>query len=297
MEMHQLRYTVAVARTGNFSRAAEQCRVAQPSLSQQIQKLEDELGERLFDRLKTGVKLTAAGELFLRRAIRILEEVDAAKREATDARELSRGSVTIGALPTIAPYLLPRILPAFMEKFPGVEIIIQEDTTARLLKLAHAYEIDFALASQPIQDDRLEVRELFAEELLLALPPEHPLTRQRAVAAADLENERLIVMQGGHCLGDQVLRFCDRRELHPQISFRSAQLETIQALVRAGLGISLIPAMAVQPERADPPAYRSLQTPRPDRTIVAFWPKQRPPGRAAGELLKLVSARRSKARR
>jgi LysR family hydrogen peroxide-inducible transcriptional activator len=289
MEMHQLRYTVAVARAGNFSRAAEQCRVAQPSLSQQIQKLEDELGERLFDRLKTGVKLTAAGELFLPRAARILDEVNAAKREATDARELLRGGVTIGVLPTIAPYLLPKILPAFTRKFPGVEITVHEDTTARLLKLALGYEIDFALASHPIQDDRLEVRELFSEELLLALPPAHFLARKRTITPMDLENERLIVMQEGHCLGDQVLRFCDRRGLHAKVSFRSAQVQTIQSLVSAGLGISLIPAMAVSAKGAGSPVYRSLAKPRPARQIIALWPRQRPPGRAAAQLMKLVA--------
>src|SRR5271163_3707207 len=136
MEMHQLRYVVAVARTRNFSRAAEQCRVSQPSLSQQIRKLEDELGERLFDRMKREAKLTSHGETFLRRAVRILEEVDAAKREATDAQDLLRGTLTIGVLPTIAPYLLPDVMAQFTEKFPGVEIVLQEDTTARLLKLA-----------------------------------------------------------------------------------------------------------------------------------------------------------------
>ncbi len=296
MEMHQLRYVVAIARAGNFSRAAEQCHVAQPSLSQQIQKLEAELGERLFDRLKREAKLTTHGEVFLRRAVRILEEVDAAKREASDAQELSRGTVTVGVLPTIAPYLLPDVLVAFTEKFPGVEIVVQEDTTARLLKLAHAYEIDFALASHPIQDERLEVRELFSEELRLALPPGHPLTRQRKVTATDLAGERLIVMKEGHCLGDQVLGFCDRRELKPNISFRSAQLETIQALVCSGLGLSLIPAMAARSEREDLPEYRSLQSPRPERKIVAFWPKQRPLGRAANEFLKLVAAWPKKSR-
>ena len=297
MEMHQLRYMVAVARTGNFSRAAEQCRVAQPSLSQQIMKLEEELGERLFDRMKRATRLTPAGEAFLRRAVRILEEVDAAKREATDAKDLPRGVVTMGVLPTIAPYLLPKVLTAFTDQFPGVEIVIQEDTTARLLKQLHAYEIDFALASQPIQDERLEVRALFSEELLLALPPGHALARRRTIGVADLENERLIVMQAGHCLGEQVLRFCDRRDLHPRISFRSAQLETIQALVRAGLGLSLIPAMAVQAGQPDAPIYRSLRAPRPERKIVALWPRQRPPGRAAAELLKMVAARSGKPRR
>ncbi|MGP8020222.1 MAG: LysR family transcriptional regulator [Limisphaerales bacterium] len=289
--MQQLRYVVAVARAGNFSRAAEQCHVSQPSLSQQIQKLEDELGERLFDRMKREVKLTSHGDVFLRRAVRILEEVDAARREATDARNLLRGRLTVGVLPTVAPYLLPTALAEFTKEFSGVEIVVHEDTTARLLKLAHSYEIDFALVSQPIHDERLEVRELFSEELLLALPPGHPLAGKRSVTAADLEGENLIVMKEGHCLGDQVLGFCDRRGVKPKISFRSAQLETVQALVAAGLGISLIPAMAARNQREDLPEYRSLPSPRPRRKIVAAWPRQRPPGRAASEFLKMVSAR------
>src|ERR1700677_1017058 len=228
MEMHQFRYFVAVARARNFSRAAEQCHVSQPSLSQQIQKLEDELGERLFDRLKREAKLTPHGEAFLYRALKILEEVDAARREATDAKKLLRGTVTLGVLPTIAPYLLPAVIAAFTKKYPGVEIVVQEDTTANLLKLALAREIDFALASQPIRDGRLVVRELFSEELLIALPPGHPLTLKRTVKPGDLNGERLIVMKEGHCLGEQVLGFCDLNNLHHHISFRSSQLETIK---------------------------------------------------------------------
>src|SRR5258708_1756796 len=286
--MHQLRYVVAVARTRNFSRAAEQCRVSQPSLSQQIQKLEDELGERLFDRMKREARLTPHGETFLPRAVKILEEADAAKREAADAGSLLRGTLTVGVLPTIAPYLLPGAIAAFTEKFPGVQIVVHEDTTAHLLKLLLACEIDFALASRPIRDERLEALELFSEELLIAVPLGHPLAQKRAVNAKDLEGERLIVMKEGHCLGDQVLGFCDRHNLHHRISFRSAQLETIQSLVRAGLGISLIPAMAAQRERNLMPEYRSLHSPKPSRQIVAVWARQRPPRRAAREFLKAV---------
>ncbi|HRI82632.1 MAG TPA: LysR substrate-binding domain-containing protein, partial [Opitutaceae bacterium] len=244
MEMHQLRYMVALARTGNFSRAAEQCNVAQPSLSQQIQKLEDELGERLFDRRKRQVRLTPHGTAFLRRALRILEEVEAARREANDALDLKQGSVAIGVLPTIAPYLLPPVMAKFSAQFAGVDITVHEDTTAELLKLLHAYEIDFAVASEPIIDDRLVVTELFTEELLLALPPGHPLGAKRTLRAADLRAEKLIVMKAGHCLGDQVLGFCERQEVKPRLSFRSAQLETVQELVCAGLGLALVPAMA-----------------------------------------------------
>lgn len=290
MEMHQLRYMVALARTGNFSRAAEQCNVAQPSLSQQIQKLEDELGERLFDRMKRQVRLTPHGTAFLRRAARILEEVDAAKREAGEALDLQHGSVAIGVLPTIAPYLLPRIMARFSAQFAGVDLTVHEDTTAQLLKLLHAYEIDFALVSEPLHDDRLTVTGLFTEELLLALPPKHPLTQKRTITPADLREEKLIVMRTGHCLGDQVLGFCERQEVKPHISFRSAQLETVQELVRAGLGLSLIPAMARRPGSQRAPGYRSFATPRPERRIVLAWPRQRPPGRAAAELVKLFTA-------
>jgi LysR family hydrogen peroxide-inducible transcriptional activator len=293
MEMHQLRYVVAVARTGNFSRAAEQCHVAQPSLSQQIKKLEGELGQRLFDRMKREARLTAHGELFLRRAVKILEETDAAKREANDARNLLGGILAVGVLPTIAPYLLPDLLASFTKKFPGVETIIHEDTTAQLLKQLLSYEIDLALASRPIEDQRLEVRDLFGEELKLGLPPHHRLIRKRLIKFSDLHNEQLIVMRPGHCLGDQMLGFCGREGAHPKISFRSAQLETIQALVRAGVGLSLIPEMAVLKNRKEAPEYRSLAAPKPERKIVAVWPRQRPLSRAANEFLRLIPSRKS----
>ncbi|MEI9893096.1 MAG: LysR family transcriptional regulator substrate-binding protein [Chthoniobacter sp.] len=201
------------------------------------------------------------------------------------------GTLTIGVLPTIAPYLLPETIGAFARKYPGVEIVVEEDTTAHLLKQLATYEIDFALASDPIPDSRFAIRELFAEELLLALPPGHPLARKRTVPAAALKGERLIVMREGHCLGDQVLGFCEQRDMKPSISFRSAQLETIQALVAAGLGLSLIPAMAARIARPDALEYRSLQAPRPERKILAIWPRQRPLGRAAGAFLELLSAR------
>ncbi len=296
MEMHQLRYALAVARAGSFSRAAEQCHISQPSLSQQIQKLESELGGRLFDRLKRQARPTAQGESFLRRAVKILEEVDLAKREAADAGKLLRGTVAIGVLPTLAPYLLPRVLLAFTKKFPGVEVVIQEDTTARLLKLVLACEIDFALASEPIRETRVETRALFSEELLLALPPRHPLARKGTIHAADLSGEKLIVLKEDHCLGDQVLGFCERRHLRPNIGFRSAQLETVQSMVEAGLGISLVPAMAVRKRGRGGPIYRSLAAPKPERKIVAVWSRPRPPGRAAAEFLQAVTSTREAAK-
>lgn len=288
MEMHQLRYAVAVARSGNFSRAAEQCHVSQPSLSQQILKLEEELGERLFDRTKREARLTAHGEIFLSRAVRILEEADGVMRDAEDAKQLLSGTLTVGVIPTIAPYLLPGVAAAFMNRFPGVEVIFQEEPTARLMKLLHGYEVHLAILSTPFETDRLETRQILSEELLIALPPGHALASKRTLFPKDLEQERLIVMQEGHCLGDQVLGFCARGDLRPKISFRSAQLETLQSLVHAGMGISLIPAMATRRDPRKSPVYRSFQGTKPHRSVVAAWPKQRPPGRAASEFLALL---------
>ena len=285
MELQQLRYVVAVARTGNFSRAAEECHVAQPSLSQQIQKLEDELGERLFDRLPRRAKLTHAGESFLPRAQRILAEVETAQRELREAHDQLRGRLTLGVLPTIAPYLLPPIIAEFSRACPEVEIVVQEDTTARLLKLGCACELDLAIASLPIGDDRFEKETLFTEELLLAMPPAHPLTTKKRVRFSDLENERFILMKEGHCLGDQVLSFCNRRDFRPQVTCRSVQIETIQALVHAGLGISMVPRMAVDGATRTGPVYRPLETPHPTRAIIALWPRQRPLSRIAGTFL------------
>lgn len=284
MEMHQLRYMVAVARTGNFSRAAKQCHVSQPSLSQQIQKLEKELGVRLFERHRTRTRLTSAGELFLPRAERVLHELEEARREAEDIHALVQGEVIVGVLPTIAPYFLPPVVAAFGQKYPGVAITMIEETTASLIGMMSRHEIDFALASLPIPDGQMEVQLLLEEELFLAIPPGHPLERRKSIATADLEQLPFVLMREGHCLGDQVMRFCERNQFQPRVRSRSAQMETILALVEAGQGVSLIPAMARQHARGAA-SYRSLKEPRPARAVVAFWHRRRPLNRAATEFL------------
>lgn len=282
MELHQLRYFLAVAKVGNFSRAAENCHVAQPSLSQQILKLEGELGERLFERKARHVFLTSAGELFRARATRVLDELHEARREVRDARGEPRGQVSISALPTIAPYLLPAIIRGFARRCPAVATIVHEETTDRALRALESHEIDLALVSLPIAAPRAQVRPLFREELLLVLPKGHPLLRKRNLSVADLEPEKFIFMAETHCLGAQALQFCYAKGFTPQISCRSAQMETVQALVAAGLGISMVPAMARQSSAQV--SYRSLGKPKPARTIALVWSKQRHLSRAATEL-------------
>jgi LysR family transcriptional regulator, hydrogen peroxide-inducible genes activator len=288
MEMHQLRYFAAVARLGNFSRAAEECRVAQPSLSQQILKLEDEVGERLFERTRRRAILTAAGSLFLPHALSILEEAERGRQEIREMSGTIRGKIQVGALPTIAPYFLPGIVAPFREKYPGAEMIIHEDTTSQLLRNLEENQLDLAVISDGSPGPGIQVEDLFSEELLLCLPQNHALAKQRKVVAADLHSEKFIVMQEGHCLGAQAQQFCESKGFKPRVSCRSAQIGTVLAMVRAGLGISLIPEMARQREPADGVVYRSLNGVRPRRTIALAISKHRKAGRSTTELAKFI---------
>ncbi|MGI8604269.1 MAG: LysR family transcriptional regulator [Verrucomicrobiales bacterium] len=285
MELHQLRYALAVARMGNFSRAAAHCHVSQPSLSQQIQKLEAELGDRLFTRLKREAVPTAAGRALLIRAARIIGDVEAAQHDVADAGGEVRGVVALGVLPTIAPYLLPRVLTLCRQRYPRLDVVIHETTTAQLLIMAAACEIDFAVLSGTIPDDRFQREDLFSEDLLLAVPADHPLAGRRSVRLEDVETERFILLQEGHCLGDQALRFCDQQKCHPQVIFRTAQLETIQALVAASVGVSLIPRMACQPGLPHRPAYVVIAPPRPTRTVAVLRRREQYLSRGASALL------------
>jgi LysR family hydrogen peroxide-inducible transcriptional activator len=294
MEMHQLRYFVAVARTGNFSRAAGECRVAQPSLSQQIQKLESEVGERLFERTRRRAILTPAGALFLPHALSILETAEQGRREILEMSGQVRGKILLGALPTIAPYFLPEIVRLFREKYRGVELILHEEATLQLLRGLEENELDLALISDAAPNPRIRIEKLFSEELLLCLPADHALLRQRVVVAADLEREKFILMQEGHCLGAQAQRFCQTKGLHPLISCRSAQIATVLAMFQSGLGVSLIPEMARNQGPAGSVVYRSLDGAQPRRTLALAMSRQRKSSRCVLELATFIRDHRQK---
>jgi LysR family hydrogen peroxide-inducible transcriptional activator len=288
MEMHQLRYFVAVARTGTFSRAASECRVAQLSLSQQIQKLESEVGDRLFERTRRRAILTPAGTLFLPHALSILETAEQGGEAIREMSVQVRGKVVLGSLPTIAPYFLPKIIRLFREKYRGVELILHEEATLQLLRGLEENDLDLALISDAPSNPRIRIENLFSEELLLCLPADHPLVRQKVVVADDLQEEKFILMQEGHCLGAQAQRFCETKGLRPQISCRSAQIATVLAMVEAGLGISLIPEMAHHQRPDGSLVYRSLDGEGPRRTLALAMSRQRKPTRCVLELAKLI---------
>jgi LysR family hydrogen peroxide-inducible transcriptional activator len=288
MEMHQLKYFVAVARTGSFSRAAELCFVSQPSLSQQIIKLEHSVGQRLFDRLGRKVLLTEAGRLLLDRAQAILAAVDDAERRLSDAKELQEGPLAVGAIPTIAPYLLPPALERFARHYPRVQVTVEEDVTAHLLATVAAGELDLALIALPIADDRLDVEPLFTEPLYLVLHRGHRLTRRKRVTIDDLREERFILLGEMHCLSDQVLAFCGAKGCRPKIACRSAQIATIQSLISLDQGVSLLPAMARRVDKGGGRTYLTLAGEPPTRTIAVIWHRHRYHSLAAERFLDIL---------
>ena len=248
MEVHQLRYFCAVARHGTFTRASEVEHVAQPSLSQQILKLEAELGARLFDRLPRSAKLTVFGKAFLPKAERILRQLEEAKTELRNMSGNETGEVVVGIIPTIAAYLLPRLLNNFTVRHPLITIKIIEDITPTLLQRLHEGTIDVAVAALPIPGNELASVELFEENFYAVLPEKHRLASRASISFLELNREPFLLLKEGHCFRDSVIAACHKLRMSPSIVFESGQFATILAMVAAGMGVSAVPAMAVQPQ-------------------------------------------------
>src|SRR5690348_8139565 len=250
MEIHQLRYFCAVARNGTFTRAAQAERVAQPSLSQQILKLEAELGARLFDRLAKSARLTPFGAAFLPKAERILRELSEAKTEILEMSGKDKGEVSVGAIPTVAPYLLPPVLSKFSREHPGISINIVESTTPVLLCRLHAGNVDLIISALPLDGIELVSWKLLREPFCLVVPDPHPLSRRKAIRFEEVPNEsRFLLLREGHCFRDSTIEACRKSRISPNVVFESGQFATILAMVSAGMGISAIPKMAVQSVR------------------------------------------------
>ncbi len=265
MELHQLRYFCAVAETGSFSRAAEQSHVSQPSLSQQIIKLEEELGARLFDRLGRSVRLTELGKTFLPRARAVLRELEAAKGDVAERKDFVGGPVTVGVIPTVGPYFLPRVLTSFSRKFPQVRFTVVEEITPVLLDRLRAGAIDVAILALPIRGHEFETKPLLTERLFAALPKNHRLAKRTPLSLRDLRSEPFLLLRDGHCFRDTAVAACDRARLHPQVIFESGQFSSLLSMVGAGMGVSIVPEMAV--ERKSQCRYVHIADEQATRTI------------------------------
>jgi LysR family hydrogen peroxide-inducible transcriptional activator len=272
MELQQLRYVCAIAETGSFSRAAERCQVAQPSLSQQVLKLEEELGAKLFDRLSratkpgVSVRLTEAGRAFLPHARSILSQMETARSSVADQCADLRGSVAIGVIPTIAPYLMPRYTTAFAKRFPEAKLRIVEDTTPVLVEGLRDLSIDMAILALPLRHKDLEVYPLRTEPLYAVLPKGHALAAAPTLALKDLRGEAFVMLRDGHCFRDLSIAACSRARVAPRIAFESGQFSSLFGMVAAGVGISLVPEMAI--DRNAGCRYVRLSDARATRTIV-----------------------------
>ncbi len=235
MEIHQLRYFCAVARHGTFTRASAAENVAQPSLSQQVLKLEAELGSRLFDRLPRSAGLTIFGKAFLPKAQRILRELGEAKAEMLEMAGEEKGDVTLGVIPTISTYLLARILTGFSQRHRDVNTRVVEDITSLLMERLHQGSVDMALVALPVPGDKVSSVELFDESFYAVMPEKHPLAARETIRLSDLSKEPFLLLKEGHCFRDSVISACRRSRMKPNVVFESGQFATILAMVSAGM--------------------------------------------------------------
>jgi LysR family hydrogen peroxide-inducible transcriptional activator len=277
MEINQLRYFVAVAELLSFTKAAARCHVSQPSLSQQIQKLELDLGVQLLDRLGRRIKLTDAGDVFYDRATVALDAIDDAKTCVQTSLDWQKGAITVGAIHTVAPYLLPDVVSRLTKRFPQAQVTVEEQLTEELLANCLAGELDVAIVALPIPEQRLRTEPMFSERLVAVVPARSALAKRKRLMLADVTSQPFVLLDDMHCLGAQTLQLCNDRNCAPAVSCRAAQLLTIQELVALGQGVSLVPEMAAQRDRDRRRVYRQLDGPPIEREIGMMWrPRFRP---------------------
>ncbi len=267
MELHQLRYFLAVAQTGSFTAAARVCYVSQPSLSAQIAKLEDELGGQLIDRTRQGARLTERGNLFRPRAAEVLRQLESARIEVAQLDGLARGSVTLGCMPTTGAYVLPPLLNAFRKAHPHVSISLREESSPQLARLLREGDAELAILDEAGLGSGLRSEMLFDEPLLVAVPKQHKFASRKRMALRSLANEPLILMKSGHGFRKIVLDALARAGVEAHVAYESAEIETVQALVGAGLGLSLVPRVVKRPGLA----YVEILPPTPSRTLHIAW--------------------------
>ena len=272
LSLRALGYLVALAETGHFGKAAERCCVSQPTLSAQLKKMEDQLGVQLVERGQQ-VRLTDIGERVVERARRVLDEAREIEELARNFQDPLAGELRIGLIPTVAPYLLPRITGSLRAQFPRLKLLLLEHQTHHLVELLKSGEIDVGILALPIPVERLVTRVLYTESFQVALPPDHRLAKRRRLSLDDLDGETLLLLEDGHCLRDQALEACRLAKVREAPDFRATSLETLRQMVAAGVGITLLPSLAVEQQGSRVPAMavRRFEAPEPSRTIAAAW--------------------------
>ena len=249
MELHQLRYFIAVAEERHFTKAARGLRVAQPSVSRAIRVLEEELGTPLFHRMKGNVALTPAGEIFLPWARRVLVDVDGATEEVRELADLGRGRLAVGATPSLSITLLPPALAKFHAAFPGIDLVVREGGSGDLVAELEQGALDVALVIMPLRhaDKALETAPLLREELVVAVPHDHPLASRKTMTIAELKGVPLVMFRDGYDLRAATIAACRRAGFEPVFALEGGEMDGVLRFAAAGLGVAVVPSMVIDP--------------------------------------------------
>lgn len=281
MTLTELKYIVAVAREKHFGRAAEACFVAQPTLSVAIKKLEDELGVAIFERGGSEISVTPIGAQIIAQAEHVLEQTATIKNIAKQNKDPLVGPLRVGVIYTIAPYLLPQLMPTLIERVPQMPLVLQENFTVRLIELLRAGELDAAIMALPFNEQGLMVQPLYDEPFMITLPRHHQWANRTSISSEELKTETMLLLGAGHCFRDQVLEVCPEMSRFSNTSdgiartFEGSSLETIRHMVASGIGITVLPKASV-PEPVDMDGmlrYIPFEAPAPSRRVVIAWRK------------------------
>jgi LysR family transcriptional regulator, hydrogen peroxide-inducible genes activator len=278
MTLQELKYLVALADHGHFGKAAESCFITQSTLSTQIKKLEDFLGVTLFDRSLKRVTPTPIGREILQAARNIVEEAERIREVAKHAQDPMARTIHLGVIPTLGPYYLPHALTLAHKKHPGLRLLLREEMTPQILEHLVDGKLDAGLLALPVTDDSLRVEPLFYEPFYAALPAGHALAKREVLKVADIMAEKLLLLDEGHCLRDQALDVCGAGSAGRE-EVRATSLETLRQMVGMGLGLTLLPALAVDagPRLSKKSVViRPFKSPPPGRTIALVWRKRAP---------------------
>src|SRR3954462_1317001 len=295
MTLTELRYIVAVAREHHFGRAAETCFVSQPTLSVGVKKLEDELGVALFERGAGEVTVTPAGQKIVEQAQRVLEEASRIKELAAAGRDPLAGALRLGAIYTIGPYLLPKLIPILRRQAPAMQLHIQENFTHRLAEALKSGEVDVILIALPFDEPGIETAAVYDEPFFVAIPKGHAWEARKRITSEELTKESLLLLGEGHCFRDQVLEFChtmrsrDRNSLARTVE--GGSLETIRQMVAGGVGVTVLPSTSVNANGSgDLIRVLPFALPGPSRRVGLAWRRSFPRPEAIEALRKAILA-------
>lgn len=292
MNIRDLKYLVAVAELKHFGHAADACHVSQPTLSTQLKKLEETLGVVVIERTNRQVLLSGVGEKIVLQAKRVLSEVDELMRIADQHRDPFGGDLRLGIIPTVAPYLLSRILGPIRKRFPKLRIQLNEGQTADISARLKLGELDAIILALPLIDDQTEVRTLYREPFYFTLSTQHPLAGKKQIAIKDLADERMLLLEDGHCLRDQALSVCDTAGAVENTNFRATSLETLRQMVCANVGTTLMPELALTKTAGVRyiPFEHAMRASAPHREIGLCWRRASSRGELLEEMTKVLRA-------